>query len=85
MMGSSEAVLMLDAEMLKTPAGRTEIRARLMAARAAGKLGVAMFRDLLAGLDSAARDQERQGKPAPAPVEVVVTQFGQPNGHEVQP
>jgi hypothetical protein len=82
LMASTEAVLLLDAEMLKTPAGRTEIRARLMAARAAGKLGGGMFRDLLAGLDSAARDQERQGKPAPPPVLVEVQRFGPPNGHE---
>jgi hypothetical protein len=85
-MGSSEAALLLDGELLKTPAGRTEIRSRIMAARAIGKLGVSLFRDLLAGLDSAARDQERQGKPEPPPVFVEVQRFGAPpNGHENSP
>src|SRR5262245_33333965 len=58
LMASTEAALLLDGAVLTTPEGRQDVRARLMAARAAGKIGTGLFRDLLAGLDSAVRDSE---------------------------
>ena len=80
-MASTEAALLLDGAVLTTPEGRQDVRARLMAARAAGKIGAALFRDLLAGLDSAVRDVERSPKATPAPILVEVQQFGE-NGQE---
>src|SRR5262245_24186413 len=79
LMGSAEAVLLLDGAVLTTTEGRQEARARLMAARAAGKLGGGMYRDLLVGLADAAKDQERQPKALAAPVVVEVQRFT-PNG-----
>jgi len=76
-MASTEAALLLDGAVLTTPEGRQDVRARLMAARAAGKLGGGLYRDLLHGLDSAVRDQERTPKGKPDRQVVVVTPYGQ--------
>lgn len=76
LMGSTEAILLLDGATLTTPEGRQDVRARLIAARAAGKLGGPLYRDLLAGLADAAKDIARNAPAATAsPVVVEIARF----------
>jgi hypothetical protein len=79
-LGPSEALALLEGD-LGTSEGRGLVRARLMQARASGQLGTGMYRDLLAGLDGAAKDQERKVLAKPSPIIVEVQKYG-PNGRE---
>jgi hypothetical protein len=73
LLGPVEAALLLEGGDIETAAGRNALRARLMAARASGQLGGALYRDLLAGLSDSSRDLDRQGKPATPPKQIVVS------------
>ena len=82
LMGSTQAALLLEGSTLETSVGRNDLRAKLAAARATGQIGTAMLRDLLAVVDGAARDVERNGskKEPPKPILVEVARFGPPPG-----
>jgi hypothetical protein len=78
-----EATALYEGVDLATREGRDLVRSRLSRARAEG-LAAGLFRDLLAVVDSAAReDQARpKAKPTPAPLVVEVARFGVTNGQE---
>lgn len=78
----AEVEQLLEDVDLTSREGRHALRDRFLRLRLAGRVGVGVYRDLLAALDSAAKDVEKhQGKPAPRPVSVEVARFGA-NNHE---
>lgn len=80
-MTPAEVTRLLDGADLDTREGRHQLRDRFLRLRLAGRIGSQMYRDLLAAVDGAAKDQERSPKGPPAPTLIVEVQKGT-NGHE---
>jgi len=74
-MTPAEVVALLEGATLDSRDGRQQLRDRFLRLRLAGRIGVGVYRDLLATLDGAAKDVDRQGKPPGAPVVVEVQRF----------
>jgi len=80
-MSPAEVTRLLDGADLDTREGRHQLRDRALRLLLAGRIGSQKYRDLLAAVDGAAKDQERSPKgQTPAPVLVEVQRYG--NGHQ---
>lgn len=81
-MTPAEAAQLFDQLEPASAESRTAFRLKLMALLSVGRLTGSMYRDLLAGLDSLGKDQERTPKGKPAPTLVVEIQKYGGNGQE---
>ena len=76
-MSPAEVTRLLDGADLDTREGRHQLRDRSLRLLLAGRIGSQKYRDLLAAVDGAAKDQERSPKgQQPAPVLVEVQRYG---------
>jgi len=79
-MTPAEVARLLEGAELATTEGRNALRDRFLRLYLAGRMGSGHYRDLVATLDSAARDKDMSRVKPSAPLVVEVQRFGPPNG-----
>lgn len=74
-MTPAEASRLFDGADLDTREGRQALRERLVRLRLAGRIGSVMYRDALAAIDGAAKDQDRAPKSKAPPTFIVESPY----------